>query len=119
MRVSRLDADGDWTFGKGRANYLRRSEAIRQSVVTRLRSFTSDWFLDVNHGLPWLEMLGERNTQKRILREIERSVLETEGVRAIDRLRLVSVDSNRAAEIELTFIDIFDTRYDETVSVTI
>ena len=63
-------------------------------------------------------MLGERNTQKRILREIERSVLETEGVRAIDRLRLVSVDNNRAAEIELTFIDIFDTRYDETVSVS-
>lgn len=118
MRVSRLDDDGDWTFGKGRANYLRRSEAIRQSVVTRLRSFTNDWFLDVNHGLPWLEMLGERNTQKRILREIERSVLETEGVRAIDRLRLVSIDSNRAAEIELTFIDIFDTRYDETVSVS-
>ena len=116
-RVSRLDDSDDWTFGKGKADYVRRSEAIRQSVVTRLRSFTNDWFLDVNHGLPWLEMLGERNTERRILREIEKSILGTDGVRAIDKLELVEVDPNRAAEIAVTVVDIYDERYDETVSI--
>lgn len=119
MRTSRLSEGGDWTFGKGKADYLRRSEAIRQNIVTRLRSFTDDWYADTGHGLPWLEILGERNTERRILREIEKTILETEGVRAIDQLQLVSVDANRAAEIAVTIVDIFDERYDETVSISI
>ena len=119
MRVSRLNSSGDWTFGKGKANYLRRSEAIQQNIVTRLRSFTNDWFLNINHGLPWLEMLGERNTRKRILREIEKSILETEGVRAIDRLELISIDPNRAAEIQISITDIFNERFDNTLSITV
>jgi len=117
MRVSGLTADGDWRFGKGRAVYLRRSEAIRQNVVTRLRSFTNDWFLNISEGLPWIELLGSRQNEQRILREIENRVLTTEGVRLIERLRLVSVDGNRVAHIELSFVDIFDQRFDETVSL--
>ena len=117
MRVSGLTVDGDWRFGKGKATYKRRSDAIRQNVFTRLRSFENDWFLDITHGLPWVDMLGSRNTRQRILREIERQVLTTEGVRAIDRLELVSVDDNRAATIQIAIIDIFDERYDETVRI--
>jgi hypothetical protein len=117
MRVAGLTAAGDWRFGKGRAVYLRRSEAIRQSVVTRLRSFVDDWFADIDAGLPWIEMLGTRNNETRILREIERTVLQTEGVRSIQRLRLTGIDQDRGATIELSIVDIFDQRLDETVSV--
>jgi len=115
MRVAGLDSNGDWKFGKGRANYLRRSNAIAQHVVTRLRSFTDDWFADIDNGLPWFELLGNRATSARILREIETAVLATEGVRAIERLRLVSVDANRKATIELTYVDVFNTKFVDTV----
>lgn len=118
MRVSKLTTDDDWRFGKGKAQYLQGSDAIRQNVKTRIRSFTDDWFADVAAGLPWVEMLGtlgEGQNKRRILREIERVVLTTEGVRAIDRLEFVSVDINRNATIRLTVIDMFDQRYDETV----
>lgn len=117
MRVAGLTDSGDWRFGKGRAVYLRRSEAIQQNVVTRLRSFIDDWFADIDAGLPWLEMLGTRNNETRILREIEQVVLQTEGVRSIQRLQLVEVDQDRGASIELAIIDIFDQRLDETVSI--
>lgn len=116
MRVSGLTADGDWRFGKGRAVYLRRSEAIQQAVVTRLRSFTDDWFLDTVNGLPWIELLGNKESEKRILREIETQVLGTEGVRLIERLRVTGL-TQRNASIELTVIDIFDERFDETVTI--
>jgi len=115
MRVSRIDSNGDWTFGKGHANYLRRSDAIAQNVVTRLRSFVDDWFADIDAGLPWFELLGARNTRDRILREIERAVLATDGVRSIERLRIVEVDANRNARIELIYTDIFDERFSDTV----
>lgn len=116
MIVSGLTGDGDWRFGKGRAVYLRRSDAIQQNVVTRLRSFVNDWFLDVSNGLPWVDMLGTRDQEKRILREIEASVLSTEGVKRIDLLRLVSVDRDRGASIELVATDIFDETFTETVA---
>jgi len=51
MRVSKITADGDWSFGKGRANYVTNTDAVRQNVVTRIRSFTNDWYADINHGI--------------------------------------------------------------------
>ena len=53
VRVRRLDKNHDWTFGQGFSNYASESEAIAQNVQTRLWSFTNDWFLDLEHGLPW------------------------------------------------------------------
>jgi hypothetical protein len=116
MRVSGLDSDGDWRFGKGKAVYLRRSEAIRQNVVTRLRSFTDDWFLDTTAGLPWFELLGHRETERRILREVEAVVLATGGVRAIERLRMTPPGRDRAATIEIDVVDIFDERFTESLA---
>lgn len=116
MRVSGLTATGDWRFGRGKAVYLRRSDAIRQNVVTRLRSFTDDWFLDTAAGLPWFELLGERQTERRILREVEGIVLGTEGVRAIERLRLTRPGRNREATIEIDVVDIFNERFTERLT---
>lgn len=118
MRVSGLDSNGDWRFGKGKANYLRRSDAIKQNVITRLRSFTDDWFLDITAGLPWINMLGSRNNEARILREIERRVLATEGVRTIELIELIDIDENRKATIHISLIDIYGDQHDEVVIFT-
>lgn len=112
MRVSGLATDGDWRFGRGRASYLRNSDAIRQNVVTRLRSFRNDWFLDIDHGVAWLDLLGRRNASEQIRRAVERTILDTPGVRAITSGPSVSVDSERAAIVSVSLIDIFDTRID-------
>ncbi|EPM4783636.1 hypothetical protein [Providencia stuartii] len=42
MKVRRLDDNHDWCFGRGRADYNIRSEAIAQSVLTRLLSLKQD-----------------------------------------------------------------------------
>ena len=118
MIVSGLTSGGDWRFGKGRANYLRRADAIRQGVVTRLQSFTNDWFLDTSAGLPWIEMMGQRDNRRELRREIERVVLTSYGVRTIERLEITAVDANRSATIYLTCRDIYDQTFTETVSVT-
>jgi len=116
MRVRGLTSTGDWRFGKGKADYLRRSAAIRQNVVTRLKSFTNDWFADVTAGLPWFELLGNRDTEQRILRNVEQTVLRTEGVATIERLELVKI-TDRDATIEIDVTDIFGQPFSETVSV--
>ena len=70
MRVSGLDNDLDWRFGKGRAVYKRNADAIAQNILTRLRSFLGDWYLDTEIGIDWLTLLGNLGTEKRILRSL-------------------------------------------------
>lgn len=117
MRVSGLDNNDDWRFGRGRASYISNSKAIAQNVKTRLRSFTDDWFLDVDAGVAWFELLGSRKNESRILRAIERTVLQTEGVLRIDKLELTLLDVNRRANISLSYTDVFGTQLAEFLEV--
>jgi len=112
MRVSGLDSNDDWRFGKGKANYLTGRKAIAQNVRTRLRSFANDWYLDVEEGIPWIQLLGNPGTERRILRSVERTVLQTEGVLQVTRLEIVRRDGNRGVTIRVDYTDV----YGETAS---
>ena len=81
MRVSRITSDNDWTFGRGKANYAKKADAVHQKVKTRLQSFKNDWVLDTNAGIDWIELLGRKGTQYTIKSEVERIILGTVGVR--------------------------------------
>lgn len=82
MIVRALDADHDWTFGKGRNNYLRNVDAIQQTIETRLLSFLGDCFFDVTAGIDWFGLLGGKNRQALEL-AIAAVILNTEGVTAL------------------------------------
>lgn len=55
-----LDSSGDWTFGKGRQNYLRDADAVAVNIATRLRSFLNDCFWATEFGVDWWNLLGTR-----------------------------------------------------------
>lgn len=116
MSVAGITKDGDWIFGRGKASYRTKSDEIRQRVVTRLRLFTNDWFLDTSSGNPWVELFTSRSSQNKILRTIERSVVLTDGVRSLDSLEITSV-SERHAEINLSYTDVFNNKFTETVAL--
>ena len=107
MRVSGLDSNDDWTFGRGKANYKTGSEAIRQNVKTRLKSFANDYFLDTDANIDWIGILGRKNNQTEILNEIERVTLSTNGVMQITELGVDEI-SNRRAIIVVRFLTIFN-----------
>ena len=107
MKVSGLSKTGDWRFGRGRAVYVQDSDAIRQNVMTRIRSFAGDWFLDVTAGIDWIQLLGRPNSRNRILREVERITLATDGVVRITELGIDHNRANRRATIILSYDDIF------------
>ena len=46
MRVRKLDKNGDWTFGNSQNNYINKKEALKQNVVTRIKSCKNDRFLN-------------------------------------------------------------------------
>lgn len=108
MKTAGLNSDGDWQFGRGLASYISNRNAVRQKVVTRLKSFANDWFLDVTANIDWVDIFGQRNNEGVILSEVERVVLETDGVATITNLTLESNRTTRNAKIYLSFTTIYD-----------
>lgn len=116
MSVSKVDTEGDWTFGQNQGNYISKSAQIAQNVVTGLRSFKNDWLLDTDHGIDWFSILGNRNNEKTIRREIERMVLETPGVKSIEKLDIMT-SSDREATIYLSYTDIYNESFSEQIGL--
>lgn len=88
MKVRRLDFFGDWTFGHGRANYADHSESTAQRTRCRLLSFRGDWFLDLSHGMPWLDNFERPGNLPAIERAARLTILQTSGVAQLDELTL-------------------------------
>lgn len=59
--VRQLDVNHDWTFGKGRNNYLKDQKAVMQNIKTRLLSFLGNCFFDQGAGIDWFNFLGGKD----------------------------------------------------------
>jgi len=105
MKVRRL-VDNDWSFGNGKANYLKDNDAVFQNVFTRLRSFKYDWFLDIDANIDWFNILSQRENKQTIIDEVKRVTLQTDGVTKINKLELLET-GNRTVTILLNFDTIY------------
>lgn len=87
MIVRALDADGDWTYGKGRNNYKTGVFAVAQNIQTRLNSFLGDCFFDTVAGIDWFNLLGAKD---KILIQLAVSavIMNTKNVASIISLAL-------------------------------
>jgi len=115
MRVSGLDSDGDWIFGSGKASYKTQSEAVLQSIKTRLKSFTDDWFLNIEDGIDWINLLGSKDNEDSINREIEKTILQTDGVVAIINFSTTLTDRNLS--VSVIYIDVYSSIIDEILEI--
>lgn len=52
MKYRKLDADGDYSFGFGNANFYTDANAVAQAIGTKLKMFQGEWWEDVDDGLP-------------------------------------------------------------------
>lgn len=79
MRYRQLSPDGDYVFS-GQSPFLVNSPAaVAQAVLTRLRLYTGEWFLDARVGLNKARILGYGTALTRDL-EVQRRILGTVGV---------------------------------------
>jgi hypothetical protein len=92
MIQRQLDSHGDWTFGKGKGNYLRGEDAINLNLKTRILSFWRNCFFDKDAGIDYINYILNKNNEG-LEQEIRRVVLATDGITAINSLNL-SVDPN-------------------------
>lgn len=99
-----LDENGDLDFSEGG---LRSRSNVRQRLITRLRSYQGEWFLDTDVGTPWFQrILGKGRRLGQVTSIFRKRILETEGVLSIEDL---SVDYNPSTrKLTVTFTGYFD-----------
>lgn len=81
MRYRKLDENGDYSFGHGQQDfYVNSPEAVGQSVLTRLKLWQGEWFLDTSIGTPYMTAILGKVPQEIADQAIQKVVLGTTGV---------------------------------------
>ncbi len=85
MRMRKLTADGDMTFGSGQLDFYRDvPEAVGQAVKTRLLLWLGEWFLDINEGTAYmLGILGKHKKETANV-TVQDRILGTQGMVSIE-----------------------------------
>jgi hypothetical protein len=100
-----LDSAGDYTFGRGKDNFLvDSSEAVAQYVRTRLLLITGEWFLDVTEGTPYSTDIVGEHTQFLYDAAIQSRVLGTPGALQITTYSSQVTDRNLVVQISVDTI---------------
>lgn len=57
MIIRALTPAGDWTFGKGLANYNQNEPAVEENILTWLQSWVNNCFFSLKDGVDWQNLL--------------------------------------------------------------
>lgn len=107
MMFRALDSNLDWTFGRGKANYLRDALAVAEHARTRLGMLEGDCFFDATGWIDWLNLLGSRE-QAALLFSVRSILMNTQGVDTVEDLGSV-VDANRALSVIYALTTVYGT----------
>jgi len=94
MIVRALDENGDFTFGKSKADYLSNIDAIKQNIKTRLMEFLGDCFFNITAGIDWFTFLGGSKNPTALNLSISSIILNTMGVTGIRQLSISLINRN-------------------------
>lgn len=108
MRVRELDKNHDWTFGCNKSNYLDGSDAVAQSVKTKLLSLKNDWFLNRDDGIAWFDYLEKSPNTQALEMDCKRKILSVTGVTEITFFDIQLNSVTRELLIQVEYNDKFN-----------
>lgn len=116
MRYRALTPNGDSTIFSGNTQFLVNSpQCVAQAVLTRLRLWQGQWFLDSSVGVPYTtQVLGFGTSASRDV-VIQTAIINTPGVNQILSYSS-SLDNKRLFHVSVIFNTIYGT---EPVTVSI
>lgn len=108
MKYRRLDQDGDMVFGQQQADFhIDTPEGVAQAVMTRLKLWVGEWFLDLSEGTAYQQAVLGTGTRETMEPAIRTRMLETPGLKSVDRFFVKIDPTKRTASIEATISTIY------------
>lgn len=108
MRYRAQDANGDYVFAGASLFLVDSPAAVAQAILTRMRLFTKEWFLDFREGLDKDLILGY-GTQGTRDQVIQARIRGTTGV-----LNIASYSSSVDEQRNFTVTAVVNTIYGQT-----
>lgn len=108
-----LDTTGDWMFGGGLSSYYNTDLAIIANIDTTLRTFLTECFFNQTIGVPWFDLINERNKSVIVL-SIKSEISACYGVINVSNLEYTFT---LARELEIKYA--IDTIYTKNLLGTV
>lgn len=109
---------GDLVFHNGPLTKEYTTQPFVQTVAQRLfillRTIETEWFLDLTHGIPYLDWLGRKVPKQRIDTTLQQEILATLGVKEITYFNSTLVNRQYSAQFRVRV-----TTGEETETITI
>lgn len=111
MIYRRLDNNGDYSFGRGKQDFIAASDAVAQAIKTRLLLLTAEWWEDQSDGTPLFQSIlgayGTEDSLDSVDLIIQERILGTDNVAEITEY--TSNYENRVFSVSCTVNTIFGT----------
>lgn len=114
MIFRNLDANHDWEWGSGLANYIAGEDSIGLNINTRLLSWLNDCFFDMSAGIDWLNLLGSIGKENMLNTNLRRVILQSYGVTGLISLS-VNLNPQRLFSAEYIINTIYSANYKNTL----
>jgi hypothetical protein len=105
MTVRKLDANGDLAMGQQKLLTGYSAEEVAQNVLTRLKLFFGEWFLDVTDGTDWFGgVLGKGTRLASRESIIRRRIMLAPGCAGMTSFSLTSDPQTRQLTVTATIV---------------
>ena len=108
MNTYGLNEFHDMYVMNGQIARKSNSDAILQTIKTRLLTVQEEWFLDLSAGLPWFTKMAGKNADLYTVRNyLTREITASPGVDSLISLNLQYNSEARKLDIEFAYTDIY------------
>lgn len=108
MKYRRLDSAGDYSFGSGSKDFMQNTpETVAQAVLTRLRLWVGEWFLDETEGTAYQQGILGKHDQDAADAVMRERILGTEGVLSLLDFSSTLDRDNRTYSVSATIDTIY------------
>ena len=103
-----LDALGDWTFGKGKNNYLSGLDSLKANIKTRTKEWKGECFFALQDGIDWNNYL-DIGTKNLLDADLQRCWLQSFGVIRVDNYQSELNSITRQLTVTASLFTIYGT----------
>lgn len=119
MKTRALDDNWDWTFGRGKADYLDLGPSVKQRVAQALKCFTRDWVHDLDYGINYFGLMEKPISWAELETSIKTTVLAEYGVSSIIEFNTYYDPDLRAVVYTLIVNDIYGNEQDVSDAINL
>ena len=106
MKIRKLTALNDWSFGAGIQNYATDQIAVAENIQTRVLSWFGNCFFALQEGIDYRNLL-DKNQQVNLELAVKETILKSYGVIGIKTLSSVLDTKTRKLTIQYSIDTIF------------